>query len=303
MLHIPDVIRRKAALVGAPTWIDSLPNLVDSLADSWGFRVESTFDDSTEALVLAVQMSDDTPATVKIGIPRPDGDQPARESAAIRAADGHGCVRLLAESPDHHAMLLERLGAPLSDLGMTTDRRQQILADAAKEFWRPALSRGFMTGAQKGRWLIESIRSEWQRSGEPCAAATVAHAVDCAERRIAAHDPATAVLVHGDVHQWNTLERARTDGSTEFVLIDPDGLVAEPAYDLGVIMREDPSELLEGEPRERSHRLAEQTGVPEQAIWEWGVVERVATGLVCLAVGIEEGSLMLTAADRIAASD
>ena len=50
------------------------------------------------------------------------------------------------------------------------------------------------------------------------AARTVGHALACAARRIAAHDDERAVLVHGDVHQWNVLESA--DG---FKLVDREG--------------------------------------------------------------------------------
>jgi streptomycin 6-kinase len=95
------------------------------------------------------------------------------------------------------------------------------------------------------------------------------------DRRIAAHDDERAVLVHGDVHQWNAL--AAGDG---FKFVDPDGLVAEAEYDLGIIMREDPVELLDGDPHERAYYLASCTGLDASAIWDWGVVERVSTGLL-----------------------
>ena len=86
-----------------------------------------------------------------------------------------------------------------------------------------------------------------------------------AQRRVAAHDDERAVLVHGDVHQWNALRAG--DG---FELVDPDGLLAEPEYDLGVLMRADP-------------------------------VERVSTGLLCTRIGLQPvGREMLTAADHVA---
>jgi streptomycin 6-kinase len=113
---------------------------------------------------------------------------------------------------------------------------------------------------------------------------------------VAAHDDDRAVLVHGDVHQWNTLEAG--DG---FKLIDPDGLLAEPEYDLGILMREDPVELLDGDPHERSRWLASRTGLDATAIWEWGVVERVSTGLLCTKVELQPvGRDMLAAAERVA---
>ena len=103
------------------------------------------------------------------------------------------------------------------------------------------------------------------------------------------------MLVHGDIHQWNAL--AADDG---FKLVDPDGLLAEPEYDLGILMREDPIELMVGDPRERSHWLADRTDLDEQAIWEWGVVERVSTGLLGLRIGMDElGREMLAAAEYV----
>ena len=104
------------------------------------------------------------------------------------------------------------------------------------------------------------------------------------------------MLVHGDVHQWNTLE-----AGTGFKLVDPDGLHAEAEYDLGILMREDPTELLHGDPHERSRRLAARTGLDEVAIWEWGVIERVSTGLLGTKVDLQpSASQMLAAADEVA---
>ena len=106
------------------------------------------------------------------------------------------------------------------------------------------------------------------------------------------------MLVHGDVHQWNALS-AGADG---FKLVDPDGLLAEPEYDLGIIMREDPVELMDGDPRDRARWLADRTGTDPTAVWEWGVVERVSTGLMAWSIGMDSlGREMLAAADRIAA--
>ena len=49
-------------------------------------------------------------------------------------------------------------------------------------------------------------------------------------------------------------------------------------------MREDP---LEGDLHERARWLAHRTGLDATAIWEWGVVERVSTGLLGTSVGLQ----------------
>jgi hypothetical protein len=48
-------------------------------------------------------------------------------------------------------------------------------------------------------------------------------------------------------------------------------------------------------------RLAERCGLDAAAIWEWGVVERVASGLRCTQINLQPlGRHMLMAADRLA---
>ncbi len=70
-------------------------------------------------------------------------------------------------------------------------------------------------------------------------------------------------------------------------------------------MREDPEELLAGDARQRARVrarwLAGRCGLDATAIWEWGVVERVSTGLLAAKVDLQPvGSQMLAVADRIA---
>lgn len=102
------------------------------------------------------------------------------------------------------------------------------------------------------------------------------------------------MLAHGDVHQWNALEA----GGGEFKLVDPDGLLVEREYDLGILMREDP---LDGDLRERAAWLAARTGLDELAVWEWGVVERVSTGLLGTRVDLQPvARQMLEVAERLA---
>ncbi len=75
----------------------------------------------------------------------------------------------------------------------------------------------------------------------------------------------------------------------------------EPEYDLGVMMREDPLELMHGDPADRARWLARRCGLDATAIWEWGVVERVSTGLLCTQIGLQPvGAQMLAAAAHIA---
>ncbi|WP_308121329.1 aminoglycoside phosphotransferase family protein [Paractinoplanes bogorensis] len=303
MRDLPDAVRAKALDAGAPEWLASLPALVAALADEWHLEVGDAFPDPTEAYVVAVTRADGTPAVLKLLVPR-RSDAARYEIAVLRLAGGVSCARLLAADEARGALLLERLGPAMSTLALPQLERLPILCDLAAAIWRPASGQrssasptaGLPTGAEKAEWLSGYIRRKWDLLGRPCSRAAVDQALAAAESRRAAHDPARAVLNHGDVHQWNALRAG--DG---FKLVDPDGVWAEPEYDLGVLMREDPVELMAGDPWARAHWLAARTGTDPRAIWEWGVAERVSTGLALTAIGLQPVAAdMLAAADAIA---
>ena len=294
-VDLPAAVRAKAVQAGAQHWLDDLPALLADLRRDWSITIGRTYPDGTEAFVAEAGTDDGTPAVLKVLVPRGGADA-RNEATVLRLAGGDGCARLLREDMSRGALLIERLGPALHDLRLPVDRRHEILCEVARRLWRPAPGCGLPTGADKGRWLADVIPARWHDLGRPCSPRAVEHALACAARRIAAHDDDRAVLVHGDVHEWNALRAG--DG---FKLVDPDGLLAEPEYDLGVIMREDPVELMTGDPYDRARRLAARTGLDAAAIWEWGVVERVSTGLICASIGLQPvGADMLAAADRIA---
>jgi streptomycin 6-kinase len=287
-------VRRKATGVGAGDWLDDLPLLVASLEEEWSIAVGDAYSDSTEAFVADATCEDGTPAVLKLIVPR-GGDAAQNEITVLRLTDGKGCARLLREDAVRGALLLERLGRSLHELALPIRKRHEILCSTATRVWRPAPDSGLPTGAQKGRWLIDFITATWEELDHPCSERAIDYALTCAERRVDAHRDERAVLVHGDVHEWNALE-----APGGFKLVDPDGLLAEPEYDLGIIMREDPLELLEGDPHERARWLAARTGLDATSIWDWGVVERVSTGLLGTKVGLQPvARQMLAAADIV----
>ncbi len=297
-LAVPATVRAKAHAFGAGQWLDDLPGLAADLEQEWSVTIGGVFPDATEALVAEATLADGTPAVLKLCVPR-EGNLPEQEITVLRLVDGEGCPRLLRDDVARGALLIERLGPSMHDLGLPIGQRHELLCAAAERIWRPAPGADLPTGAAKGRWLIGDLTATWEALGRPCSERAIEHAIECATRRIAAHDDERAVLVHGDIHEWNALAA----GGGSFKLVDPDGLLAEAEYDLGVMMREDPVELLRGDPMDRAHWLARRCGLDATAIWEWGVVERVSTGLLGVQIGMQPvGGQMLATADVIAAT-
>jgi streptomycin 6-kinase len=295
MVEVPAVVRNKARAAGAEDWLKRLPALISSLETDWSISVGHPYEGGSEAFVADATRADDAPAVLKVMVPG-TGSDPSHEATVLRLVGGDGCPVLYRYDPDRGALLMERLGRPMYDLGLPLGRRLKILCAAAARIWRSAPDCGLPTGASKARRLADFIMASWEELDRPCSEKTVDHALACAGRRAQAHRDERAVLVHGDVHQLNALQ---VDGG--FKLIDPDGLLAEAEYDLGVLMRGDPLELLDGDPVDRARWLAARTGLDLVAIWEWGVVERLSTGLLCTRIHLQPlGRDTLAAAEAVA---
>jgi streptomycin 6-kinase len=170
-----------------------------------------------------------------------------------------------------------------------------MLCDLAVRLWRPVgPDVELPTGADMARRSADWLPPLWEQTGRPCSQATVDDALDCMERRRRAHNDRDSVLVHGDIHDLNALQA----GDGTFKLIDPGGLRAEPACDLGTIVRCNPDSG--DDLRARAERLANRTGVDATAIWEWGTIHRVISGLYSRSIGFQPfGDLLLAEADRL----
>ena len=72
------------------------------------------------------------------------------------------------------------------------------------------------------------------------------------------------------------------------MFVDPDGFLGDPTYDLGVVLRDWCPEVLAGDAPSVAHgycrQIAARTGKDAAAIWEWGFLERVSTGLYVLSL-------------------
>lgn len=300
MVELSEAVRKRALAGGHTDWIDQLPDLVRGLERDWDIRVGRAYDEGTEAFVADAALSDGTQAVVKILVPRRGGALDDHEATVLRLADGEGCPILYQHDPARGALLMERLGPSMFALALPYEQRLPALCDAAATIWRPIPDSGLPTTSAKAAWLIEFVTTKWEELDRPCPERTIEHAVACGHERLAASEPERPdflpLLLHGDVHQWNALQ-----AGTGFKLADPDGLVGEPEYDLGVILREDPTEPLAADPLATARWMAERYGLDATAIWEWSVLERVSTGLVTTEIDLQPvGRQLLAVADRLA---
>ncbi|HYD45994.1 MAG TPA: aminoglycoside phosphotransferase family protein [Phenylobacterium sp.] len=290
--QISENVRRRAGLLGeaGAAWLAGVDGLVDDLAREWDLDLGASLQGGTEALVLEATLADGRPAILKLTLP--GIDRRGGELATLRLAGGRGYAEVYRHDGARRAVLMERLGPQLHELGWPIEAQIEAICATLQAAWtRPADLSGLMTGAEKAAGLARLISRRWAATGRPCAERTIETALAFAEDRRRAYDPKAAVLAHGDAHAWNTLQVPGADPA-RFKFVDPDGLFAEPAYDLGIAMREWEDELLAGDPlalgRARCALLSRLTGVPEEPIWRWGFLERVSTGLLLKEMGLDE---------------
>jgi streptomycin 6-kinase len=308
--QIPDPVRRKAAAQGEEgvRWVQGLTDLIADLEREWDMTIGSTLLGGSMAYVAEAQTADGTCAVLKLqmsGYDAPGTDSFADELKTLLLAKGRGYARVFKHDVPRRALLLERLGRPLCDLGLSLQAQAAIICATLQRAWvRVTPDAGLQSGAEKVRWLAGFIVATWDALDRPCSERAIDQALRFADARAAAFDAETAVLVHGDAHSGNTLQSlaAQDAKGTRFKFVDPDGLLAEPACDLAVPMRDWSDALLAGDPvqrgRERCAYLSALTGVDPGAIWQWGFMERVSTGLLLLQIGYEQqGGDMLRVAD------
>jgi len=305
-IDLPEAVTRRAGSHGdaGARWLQALPGVIDEIERRWSISVGDALDGGSAAFVAPATTAAGDPVVVKIAFPDELDDGAFSQSVrAYELAAGRGCATLLAHDAELSAILLERLGRTLSSLGLPTVRQVEIICETVRQVWVPVPAETTLpTGEEKARWLADFIAKTWEALDRPCSARAVDIALEFAAQRAAAFDRASAVLVHGDAHELNTLE----DERGAFKLVDPEGLISEPAHDLAVPMRGLNDDLLAGDAHrlglERARFIADLTGVDETAIWQWGFVERVSSGLYIMALGLDDGDEFLAVADRWAES-
>jgi streptomycin 6-kinase len=295
-LVVPPVVRLRAESLGAPgaAWLRTLPEQVAELERRWSIAAEESLAGGTAAFVAGARTLDGSRVVLKIIVPDPDFRD---EIGTLERAAGQGYVRLLAHDSGRRAMLLEALGPSMDRTGLAAVEQISTLCRLLAQAWDvPRPRAGPMAVAMdKATSLATLVERLWGQLDEPCSAQARTQALRFAARRAAAFNPDRCVLVHGDAAPSNALRvlADRPGAETGFVFVDPDGFVGDPAYDLGVALRDwcpqilsarDPVALTRGYCR----LLARGSGLDEQAIWEWGYLERVSTGLYATAMGAHE---------------
>ena len=269
--------------------------------------MEGSLGGGSAAFVAAATDRRGRPAVLKVAIPAGGEGYADFEREALALSLGHHETYVEVYEVDvvRRAFLLERLGPSLAELGLSVEGQIDAIAVTLRGSWRPIEGETeLMTGVDQARWLGDFIRRQWTTLDLGHPTETIERALVFLDRRIDAFDRSTAVLIHGDAHPANMLcDTSSGNRGPRFKLIDPEGLISEPAHELGIPLRAWCDELIAGDPTrlgiEWCHRLSQSTDVDAQSIWEWAFIERVSTGLLYAHLGDHASAhLFLGIADR-----
>lgn len=299
MIELPQKVLDKLSNTSdAQEVLKSLKERVKNLEQKRHIKITSSLEGGTSALVALIATTEQQKIIAKIPLRTVDiGAEFANEIKALKFEKGKAYVKLLDFEEELNIAFLEQLGAPLGTLDFSINEQIEIICRTLQTSWLVVDDvTQFSNTLDLVEWFTNYINLTWQDLNQPFSK-KILDKVNCfIEERRKAFSIDKLRLVHGDAHNFNILQ-AEQGNNERFKLIDPDGIVAEPAYDLGVLMREWIDELLI-EPQKnlltRLNLLQRLTGIEKEAIWQWGLIQTLATALVLQQSNqIEEGQKLL----------
>lgn len=280
-MHLPAAFVRAIRTFYSPAvaedWLAGLPALLAEVAADWELSLGAPYE-LTMNYVTRATRADGTPAVLKLCPPGYEGMR--TEPTVLRLAAGDGMVRLLAEDPGRGAFLLERAepGEPLEVLHRTDDdAATRIGAEVGLRLHRPVPAADRAVFRTVGEWAADAFADLRARHG----GGTGALPADVVERGEREHaelvaSSAPPVVLHGDLHHGNILRSDRG-----WLAIDPHGVLGEPAYEVGALLRNPIGLGLRPDVRAVLDRrvpiLAEAYGIDRERVRAWGRAHNVVS--------------------------
>lgn len=275
IIHLPDAfIQRITGTFEADgaQWLERLPTLLAEIAARWELTLGPPFELSYN-YVAPVQRADGTLAVLKLGVTGRPGL--LGEIDALRHYDGCGACRLLAADETLGAMLLERLhpGSTMVAFAETDDEgASRAVAHVMSRLWAPPPPNHRYRSVTDWADSLADLRTHYGGTTGPFPALLVDRAEALFTELLASQ--AAPVVLHGDLHHLNILAA----GPDEWRAIDPQGIIGEPTYEIGALMRNPAPGIGNWPdlPRVLARRIAlfaETLGLDKHRIHGWALVQ------------------------------
>ena len=251
-------------------WLRRFPSLIRDCERRWSLKIALPFPQLSYNFVAPALRQDGMEVVVKLGVPNPEL---TREIEALQFYAGRGAVQLLDADPEQGLLLLERL-QPGTLLSLLTDdvEATSISASVIRQLWRPAPAAHHFITVNDWAAGLHRLRQRFGGTTGPLPANLVERAEAIfADLLNSMTDP---VVLHGDLHHDNILAGHRQP----WLAIDPKGVIGEPAYEVGALLRNPMPQLLkvlnlERVLARRADQLAHELELDRGRIVGWGFAQ------------------------------
>ncbi|MCA1620123.1 MAG: aminoglycoside phosphotransferase family protein [Acidobacteria bacterium] len=283
-------------------WLDGLHALVEDCSARWSLKVGAPFAPLSYNYAAPAEGPGGERFVLKLGVP---SSGLLREIEALLAFGGRGAARLVDSDAARGALLLERLepGTQLVALCEADDEAATSAAAAVMRMLRrTALHQPhpFPTAADWGLGFAR-CRAHFGGGCGPFPGELFEEAESLYAELLASS--AAPVLLHGDLHHGNILAAARA----AWLAVDPQGVVGEPAYEVGALLRNPLPQLLRFPhparvTERRIAQLSEELGLERERVRGWGLAQAVLSYWWSVEDGGEVGESGLAVAEVLAAA-
>ncbi|HEX9988360.1 MAG TPA: aminoglycoside phosphotransferase family protein [Chloroflexia bacterium] len=253
-------------------WLERLPAIIADCEWRWSLAALRPFPRLSYNYVAPAVLADGRDAVLKVGYP---SSELLCEMEALRLYDGHGIVQLLHADREQGAMLLERLklGTPLASIE-DDEEATSIAASVMRQLWRPVPAEHQFPTVAKWASGLGRLRKHFGGTTGPLPKSLVEEAETLFTELLASMDE--VVLLHGDLHHENIVAAERQP----WLALDPKGLVGEPAYEVGALLRNRlPEPVTQPEASRtlarRVDQLAEELELDRERLVCWGLAQAV----------------------------
>jgi streptomycin 6-kinase len=253
-------------------WLNNLPKLIMQMETTYGLSNLKPVKNLSYNYVLSGLCGSES-VVLKLGL---DVNGFKREAAALQAFQGFGAVQVLAENT---GMLLLECAVPGVSLKSyfpeSDDEAINITADVIQRLHKAPIPLDH-TFPYINDWLA-ALDRDWNIPAEH-----LQKARQLRDNLLQTSD--NPVLLHGDLHHDNILQNG-----DNWVVIDPKGVIGEPAYEVAAFIRNPMPELLTRNNGKniisnRISRFAERLALSPQRIHDWCYVQAV----LCWAWALED---------------
>lgn len=259
-------------------WFNEIPQVIRQYTQKWDLEIGNPYQGLLYNYVAEAKRKDGTLAVLKVGFP---GDREfLTEIEALRVYDGNGAVRLLEADKEKFVSLVQR-AVPGEKLGYS-DQELRIACRLMRRLWKKVPNNGVFPTIQKWGMNFDKY-FELPRDKQQIPQEVVKSAKEIFFELVSTSSP--FVLLHGDLNLGNVLSNGK-----DWIAIDPKGVLGEPCYELGVLLR-NPHNLsdssdVKGELEKRIAIFSEELGFNPDRIREWGYSQAVLSAIW----GLEDNS-------------